>query len=116
MLASPSWGTIREGLISIDGAIGPAPRLHTSTAQSRSRRWPVAKGCSSNSTPQATEELRQSGVKIPGQPVPLQLRNLQTIREISSEQSAHVMIPLPTDLLTPFLRPKAGGKQPGTSS
>lgn len=41
---------------------------------------------------------------ISEQPIALQLRFPQTIREISSEHSTHTIVPLPIDLLTPFLR------------
>ncbi|MGA2139677.1 MAG: hypothetical protein ABSH14_12510 [Verrucomicrobiia bacterium] len=41
------------------------------------------------------------------QPIVLQLRFLQTMSEITSEQNTTTFIPLPIDLFTPFLR-KAG--------
>ena len=44
---------------------------------------------------------------IAAQPIVLQLRFLQTISEIASEQNTTTFIPLPIDLFTPFLR-KAG--------
>jgi hypothetical protein len=37
----------------------------------------------------------------------LQLRYLQTLAEISSENSSVTVFPIPIDLLTPFLKPAA---------
>jgi MoxR-like ATPase len=46
---------------------------------------------------------------ISKEPIALQLRFLQTMREISSEHNTTTFLPVPIDLLSPFL--KKGGEQ-----
>jgi hypothetical protein len=41
---------------------------------------------------------------IAAQPIALQLRFLQTMREISSERSTVCFLPLPIELFAPFLK------------
>ena len=60
---------------------------------------------------QAAEKLVEAGRMIATQPVALQLRFLQTMREISSERSTVTFLPLPIDLFTPFLK-KGGSEEP----
>jgi hypothetical protein len=38
------------------------------------------------------------------QPIALQLRFLQTMREISSEHNTTTFLPIPMDLFTPFIK------------
>jgi hypothetical protein len=42
----------------------------------------------------------------------LQLRYLQTLLEIGSNQNTTVVFPLPMDVLKPFLDVKPGGERP----
>jgi regulator of protease activity HflC (stomatin/prohibitin superfamily) len=57
---------------------------------------------------QASQRLADAAKVISGEPIALQLRYLQTLREISSEGATNIIVPIPIDLLTPFL--KGGGK------
>jgi hypothetical protein len=41
---------------------------------------------------------------IATQPIALQLRYLQTINEISGDRNTTTIIPLPLELITPFLK------------
>jgi regulator of protease activity HflC (stomatin/prohibitin superfamily) len=56
---------------------------------------------------QAAEKLVQAGRLMAGEPIALQLRFLQTMREISSEHSTTTFLPIPMDLFTPFMRQAA---------
>ncbi len=53
---------------------------------------------------QASQRLADAAKIISDEPVALQLRYLQTLREISSEGSTNTIVPIPIDLLSPFLR------------
>jgi regulator of protease activity HflC (stomatin/prohibitin superfamily) len=53
---------------------------------------------------QAAEKLVQAAAMIATQPIALQLRYLQTINEISGDRNTTTIIPLPLELLTPFLK------------
>ena len=45
------------------------------------------------------------------EPIALQLRYLQTLAEIATENNSTTIFPVPIDLLRPFL--EAGGRTPG---
>jgi hypothetical protein len=47
--------------------------------------------------------------KMAEQPIALQLRYLQTLAEIASEQNSTTIFPLPIDLVRPFLGRDARG-------
>jgi regulator of protease activity HflC (stomatin/prohibitin superfamily) len=53
---------------------------------------------------QAAEKMVQAAAMISKEPIALQLRFLQTMREISSERNTTTFLPVPIDLLTPFLK------------
>jgi regulator of protease activity HflC (stomatin/prohibitin superfamily) len=53
---------------------------------------------------QAAEKLVQAAQMIRAQPIALQLRFLQTMREISSEHNTTTILPVPIDLFTPFIK------------
>lgn len=53
---------------------------------------------------QASQRLSEAAVIISANPAALQLRFLQTLTEISAENSSTVIFPVPIDLLTAFIR------------
>jgi regulator of protease activity HflC (stomatin/prohibitin superfamily) len=55
---------------------------------------------------QAANRLADAAEIIQRYPEALQLRYLQTLREISSESNSTTLFPIPIDLLTPFIRKK----------
>ena len=57
---------------------------------------------------QAAEKMVQAAAMIAQEPIALQLRYLQTMREIASEHNTTTFLPIPIDLFTPFL--KGAGK------
>jgi regulator of protease activity HflC (stomatin/prohibitin superfamily) len=63
---------------------------------------------------QAAEKMVQAAALISAQPIALQLRFLQTMREISGEHSTTTFLPLPIDLFTPFLKRGTEGSAKGT--
>ncbi len=58
---------------------------------------------------QAAQKLADASAVIAQHPMALQLRFLQTLTEIASENNSTTIFPLPIDLITPFLKgpPKA---------
>jgi regulator of protease activity HflC (stomatin/prohibitin superfamily) len=58
---------------------------------------------------QAAARLQEAAKIMETNPITLQLRYLQTLKEISSEQSTNTIFPIPIDLFAPFLH--KGGKQ-----
>ena len=57
---------------------------------------------------QAATRLQEAAAIMGTQPITLQLRYLQTLSEIASQNNSTTIFPIPLDLLTPFLR--QGGK------
>jgi hypothetical protein len=53
---------------------------------------------------QASERLKDAADVLAQNPISLQLRFLQTMLEISAERSSTLILPLPIDLLTPFVK------------
>jgi regulator of protease activity HflC (stomatin/prohibitin superfamily) len=57
---------------------------------------------------QAAEKLVQAARMISAEPVALQLRFLQTMREIVSEHNTTTILPVPIDIFSPFLKKPEG--------
>ena len=49
-------------------------------------------------------------------PVALQLRSLQTLSEIATENNSTILFPMPIDVLRPFLDSLGGSSSPGDST
>ncbi|HXQ23714.1 MAG TPA: slipin family protein [Candidatus Acidoferrales bacterium] len=54
---------------------------------------------------QAAQKLADASAVIGHHPMALQLRFLQTLTEMASENNSTTIFPLPIDLITPFLKP-----------
>ena len=59
---------------------------------------------------QAATKLKDAATIMETSPVSLQLRYLQTLREISSEKATHTIFPIPMELLRAFL-PRGEGRK-----
>ena len=57
------------------------------------------------------QELAQAAAMISKEPIALQLRFLQTMREISSEHNTTTFLPIPIDLFSPFIKRLAEEKK-----
>jgi len=53
---------------------------------------------------QASQRLAEAAARMGEHPIAVQLRFLQTLAEIASEHSTTVVLPIPVDLLSPFIR------------
>ena len=84
--------------------------------QAEAERERRAKIISAEAEFQAAEKLSQAAAIIARHPQTMQLRYLQTLREMSGEQSKTIVFPLPLDLVKPFMDLSAalskGEKQP----
>ncbi len=62
---------------------------------------------------QASGRLAEAAANIAAEPMALQLRFLQTLTDVATENNSTIIFPLPLDLLAPFLQPArrpGGGK------
>ncbi len=60
---------------------------------------------------QAATKLQEAAVIMETSPITLQLRYLQTLTEISSENSTNTIFPIPIDLFAPFIKQMTGAKE-----
>ncbi len=72
--------------------------------QAEAERERRAKIINSEGEYQAAEKLAQAAQIIAAYPQALQLRYLQTLREVAAENNSTTLFPLPLDLFTPFLK------------
>lgn len=72
-------------------------------AQAESERERRAKIINAQGEFEAAAKLTEAAALISQQPAALTLRYLQSMREIASERSSITILPLPIDLITPFM-------------
>ncbi|ACF43439.1 band 7 protein [Pelodictyon phaeoclathratiforme BU-1] len=63
---------------------------------------------------QAAQRLADAATIIAASPSALQLRYLQTLKDISAENNSTIIFPLPIDLLKPFLESRSSGPSQAT--
>jgi regulator of protease activity HflC (stomatin/prohibitin superfamily) len=97
------WG-IKVSAVEVKDVVLPESMKRAMAKQAETERERRAKIINAEGEFQAAEKLVMAGGMIAAQPVALQLRFLQTIREISSEHNTNTIVPLPIDLITPFLK------------
>jgi regulator of protease activity HflC (stomatin/prohibitin superfamily) len=103
------WG-IKVTAVEVKDVILPDSMKRAMAGQAESERERRSKIINAEGEFQAAEKLVQAGGMIASQPIALQLRYLQTMREIPSEHSTIAFIPLPMDLLSPFVNKMAAAR------
>jgi regulator of protease activity HflC (stomatin/prohibitin superfamily) len=96
------WG-IKVTSVEIKDVEIPERMQHAIARQAEAERERRAKIINAEGEFQAAERLAQAADVISQNPVTLQLRYLQTVREIGAEQNSTVVFPLPIDLIKPLL-------------
>ncbi|MFH1034262.1 MAG: slipin family protein [Pseudomonadota bacterium] len=79
--------------------------------QAEAERERRAKIINSEGEFQAAQKLAQAAEIIAVHPQALQLRYLQTLREVAAENNSTTLFPLPLDLFTPFLKMAQGAAE-----
>ena len=82
----------------------PAEMQRAMARQAEAERERRAKIIAAEGELQAAQKLAEAAEIMEKRPISLQLRYLQTIREMSSEHTTNTIIPFPIDILTPFLK------------
>jgi regulator of protease activity HflC (stomatin/prohibitin superfamily) len=96
------WG-IKVTAVEVKDVVLPDGMKRAMAKQAEMERERRAKVINALGEFQAARKLVEAGEKIASQPIALQLRFLQTIQEISSEHNTHTILPLPIDLLSPYV-------------
>jgi len=99
------WG-IKVSTVEVRDVVLPDTMKRAMARQAEAERERRAKVVNAEGEFQAAEKMVQAAAMIATQPIALQLRFLQTMREIASEHNTTTFLPLPMDLFTPFLKPK----------
>jgi len=101
------WG-IKVTLVEVRDVVLPESMKRSMARQAEVERERRAKIINAEGEYQAAEKLVQAAARIAEQPVALQLRYLQALAEVASEQNSTIVFPIPIDLITPFLK-RLGG-------
>jgi len=102
------WG-IKVTSVEIKDVSLPEGMKRAMAKQAEAERERRAKIVNAEGEFQAAEKMVQAAAMISKEPIALQLRFLQTMREISSEHNTTTFLPVPIDLFSPFMKgpPKA---------
>jgi regulator of protease activity HflC (stomatin/prohibitin superfamily) len=97
------WG-VKVANVEVKHVDLPADMQRAMAKQAEAERERRAKIINSEGEFQAAEKLGQAADIIDAHPAALQLRYLQTLREIAAENNSTTLFPLPIDLLRPFMK------------
>ena len=104
---SDPWG-IKISLVEVKHIDLPLEMKRAMAKQAEAERERRAKVINAQGEFQAAEKLSQAAQIIDKFPVAVQLRFLQTLREVSAENNSTTIFPVPIDLFRPFLKAFAG--------
>ena len=104
------WG-VKVTAVEVKDVALPDSMKRAMAKQAEAERERRAKIVNAEGEYQAAEKMVQAAAMISKEPIALQLRFLQTMREISSEHNTTTFLPVPIDLFTPFLKKDRGEKQ-----
>jgi regulator of protease activity HflC (stomatin/prohibitin superfamily) len=100
--ATSPWG-IKVSIVEVKDVEIPSGMQRAMARQAEAERERRAKVIAAEGEFQASERLKDAANVMAANPIALQLRFLQTMLEISSERSTTMILPLPLELLRPFL-------------
>lgn len=101
------WG-VKVTAVEVKDVALPDGMKRAMAKQAEAERERRAKIVNAEGEFQAAEKMVQAAQMIAKEPIALQLRYLQTMREIASEHSTTTFIPLPLELFQVFAQRKAG--------
>jgi len=97
------WG-VKVTAVEVKDVALPETMKRAMAKQAEAERERRAKIVNAEGEFQAAEKMVQAAALISTQPIALQLRFLQTMREISGEKSTTTFLPLPIELFSPYLK------------
>jgi regulator of protease activity HflC (stomatin/prohibitin superfamily) len=104
------WG-VKVSNVEVKHVDLPQDMQRAMSKQAEAERERRAKVINAEGEFQAAEKLAQAATVLAATPIAVQLRFLQTMREVASERNTTTFFPVPIDLFSPFLRamqPPAG--------
>jgi len=97
------WG-VKVTAVEVKDVALPDSMKRAMAKQAEAERERRAKIVNAEGEYQAAEKMVQAAAMISKEPIALQLRFLQTMREISSEHNTTTFLPVPIDLFSPFMK------------
>ena len=97
-----SWG-VEVSAVEVKDVDLPVEMKRAMARQAEAERERRAKVIAAEGEFQAADKLSQAAAVISRHPEALQLRYLQTLVEVASENNSTTIFPVPIDLLTPFM-------------
>lgn len=106
------WG-IKVSAVELKELELPEGMKRAMARQAEAERERRAKIIASEGELQAAEKLTQAAELMGRSPITLQLRYLQTMREMAGEKNSTTFFPIPVDLITPFVKQILSSKEQG---
>ncbi len=97
------WG-VKVTAVEVKDVVLPDTMKRAMAKQAEAERERRAKIVNAEGEFQAAEKMVQAASMMSAQPIALQLRFLQTMREISSEHNTTTFLPVPIDLFSAFIK------------
>jgi regulator of protease activity HflC (stomatin/prohibitin superfamily) len=111
-LHTDPWG-IKVATVELKHIDLPQEMQRSMAKQAEAERERRAKIINADGEFQAATKLAEAAEIIREHPMALQLRYLQTMREMSAEQNTTTIFPFPIDLFQPFIKAVERGKKEG---
>src|SRR3989441_3641879 len=102
------WG-IKVSIVEVKDVEIPSGMQRAMARQAEAERERRAKVIAAEGEFQASERLKDAAKVLSENPMSLQLRFLQTILEMSSERTTNLIIPLPIEMFSLFMKKPEGG-------
>jgi regulator of protease activity HflC (stomatin/prohibitin superfamily) len=97
------WG-IKVTLVELRAIDLPIEMQRAMSKQAEAERERRAKVINAEGEFQAAAKMAEAAHVMASEPMSLQLRYLQTLREIAAEKNSTTLFPIPIDLIKPFLK------------
>ncbi len=97
------WG-VKVSMVEVKHVDLPQEMKRAMAKQAEAERERRAKVISAEGERQAASVLAEAAATMEKHPISLQLRYLQTLVEVASENNSTTIFPIPMDLLTPFMK------------
>ena len=108
------WG-IKVSTVEVKNVDLPQEMQRAIARQAEAERERRAKVINAEGELQASQKLLEAAIVISKEPIALQLRYLQTLSEIATENNSTTLFPVPIDLFEPIIKAKlaaASGSRP----
>jgi regulator of protease activity HflC (stomatin/prohibitin superfamily) len=103
------WG-VKVMTVEVKDVDLPEAMKRSMAAQAEAERLRRAKVINAEGEFQASERLRQAAEIMTPFPIAMQMRYLQALADVASDQNSTIIFPLPLELMRPFLTPHVNGE------